>query len=83
MRERARILDSLEAAYRSAFGEAEKRSDQGRMEHLDFEFQRDQLFLEILIDVRDLLASAPAETGDGGRSLIDRAKALKDLAKLR
>jgi hypothetical protein len=83
MREKGRILDSLEATYRSAFGEAEKRSDQERMEHLDFEFQRDQLFLEILLDVRDLLASGQADTADRRSSLVDRAKALKDLTKLR
>jgi hypothetical protein len=83
MRERGRILDSLESTYRSAFGEAEKRSDQERMEYLDFEFQRDQLFLEILLDLRDLLASAPVEAAEGRSSLIHRAKALKDLTKLR
>lgn len=83
MRERARILDGLETFYRGAFGEAEKSSDQDRMGRLDFEFQRDQLFLEVLLDLRDLLASASVETADGSASLIDRAKALKDLAKLR
>jgi len=83
MRERARILDGLETVYRGAFGEAEKRSDPERMGRLDFEFQRDQLFLEVLLDVRDLLASASVETGEGTTSLIERAKALKGLAKLR
>ena len=83
MRERARVLDSLETVYRGAFGEAEKHSDQERMGHLDFEFQRDQLFLEVLLDVRDVLESVLTERADGGSSLIDRAKALKDLTKLR
>ena len=83
MRQRARILDGLETVYRDAFGDAEKRNDHERMGRLDFEFQRDQLFLEVLLDVRDLLASASVETAEGTTSLIDRAKALKDLAKLR
>ena len=83
MRERTRILGNLERVYRGAFEEAEERSDQDRMGRLDFEFQRDQLVLEVLLDVRDLLWSEPAEGGESGPSLLDRAKALKDLARLR
>lgn len=83
MRDRDRILGSLEGVYRGAFDEAERRSDRERMERLDFDFQRDQLLLEVLLDLRDLLAATPAQDGEGGPSLLDRAKALKNLTRLR
>ena len=53
------------------------------MEQLDFDFQRDQVFLEVLLDARDLLRSSEDEAGQTGPSLIERAKAIKDLTKLR
>ena len=83
MRERDRILGSLETVYRGAFEEAEGRDDREHMRRLDFDFQRDQLFLEALLDIRDLLAAEPAEEGEGVTGLIDRARALKDLTRLR
>lgn len=84
MRERERILGSLETVYRGAFDDAESREDQERMRRLDFDFQRDQLFLEALLDIRDLLAAEPSsEEGEGVRGLVDRARALKDLTRLR
>lgn len=83
MRDRDRILGNLESVYRGAFDEAERRSDGERMERLDFGFQRDQLLLEVLLDVRDMLAAAPREDGEDGPSILDRAKALKNLTRLR
>lgn len=83
MRERERILGSLETVYRSAFEDAEEREDRERMRKLDFDFQRDQLFLEAILDVRDLLAAAPDDGSEGSTSLLERARALKDLTRLR
>ena len=56
MRDRQRILDNLEKLYR---GELDRSAgsegvDGGR---LDFEFQRDQRYLEILLDLRDLFGA--------------------------
>jgi hypothetical protein len=86
MRDRQRILASLEAAYREAFAAAQERDDRTTMERLDLEFQRDQVQLEVLLDVRDLL-ERPAELADtdGGRatSLLDHAQALRKLTRLR
>lgn len=85
MRHRDRILASLETVYRGAFEAAEERGDRQRMSRLDLDFQRDQLLLEALLDVRDLLAAPPAEEDEGGGvgGLIDRARALKNLTRLR
>lgn len=87
IRDRERILASLENAYREAFDAARARDDRATMERLDLEFQRDQIQLEVLLDLRALLAAAaaPAEGGDGGgvSSLLDHAQALKKLTRLR
>ena len=60
MRDRQRILDNLEKLYRDELdrGPQTEGSDAGR---LDFEFQRDQLYLEVLLDLRDLFSASPEE----------------------
>lgn len=85
MRDRSQILNSLERVYREAFAAAEERQDQGAMESLDFRFRRDQVGLEVLLDIRDLLlpqssAPAPEETVTG---LLDTAQKIRNLTKLR
>lgn len=62
MRPRDRILSNLESTYREAFEAAKARDDQVEMARLDFEFQRDQIHLEVLLDLRTLLAERPALT---------------------
>ena len=84
MRDRQRILQNLETLYGDAFREAEGRADRERMGRLDFDFQRDQLYLEILMDVRDLLLpQAPQEEGGGVSSILDKAQKLRNLTRLR
>lgn len=85
MRERERILHSLESVYRAAFDEAEKRDDRERMDRLDFDFQRDQLYLEAILDVRELLLPAPEEEESKGgvRSILDKAQAIRSMTRLR
>lgn len=85
MRDRRQILDSLERVYRQAFEAAEGREDAARMAELDFQFQRDQVNLEVLLDIRDLLRpSEPApEVGERVGGLLDTAQKLKNLTKLR
>lgn len=81
MRSRERIINSLEASYREAFGAAERASDEGRMQELDLSFQRDQILLEVLLDVRELLVPPPSEE-ESGPSLLERAQALRKLTRL-
>jgi hypothetical protein len=85
MRERQRIVGNLEALYKEDFEEARKRGDQQRMDRLEFDFQRDQLYLEVLLDVRDLLIPPqPAAEDEGGvTSLLDKAAKLRNLTRLR
>jgi len=91
MRPRPKLLASLEGVYREAFGEAEKASDQKRMEELDFGFRRDQVMLEVLLDVRDGLerldglARETRDEGDRPReesSLLDKVRTARRLTKL-
>ena len=56
MRDRQKILGNLESLYREAFQRSEEGGDQAEMARMDFDFQRDQLYLEALLDVRELLA---------------------------
>lgn len=85
MRDRSQILDSLERVYRQAFEAAEGRDDAATMADLDFRFQRDQVNLEVLLDIRDLLRpTAPEpEVGERVGGLLDTAQKLKNLTRLR
>ncbi len=87
MRKRRRILTNLESAYREAFRRAEENGDAEEMARLDFQYQRDQIRMEVLLDIRDLLATAPASTAEakeeGQASLLDKAEALRRLTRLR
>lgn len=80
MRSRERILQSLENAYREAFAAAEKAGDAATMSRLDLDYQRDQIELEVLLDIRELLTPEPE---DRTASLIERAQSLRRLTKLR
>jgi hypothetical protein len=93
MRQRERILASLEAAYREAFDQAKARDDMQEMARLDFQFQRDQINLEVLLDIRDLVlpaeASPPPSPKEGkslieeGTALVEKAQALRRITRLR
>ncbi len=81
MRDRQRILDNLEKLYRGELDRSagSEGADGGR---LDFEFQRDQLYLEVLLDLRDLSGDAPAEEKSTS-SLLEKAQQLRNLTRLR
>ncbi len=59
-RARQRILDNLESIYRAAYDRAKAAGDHGRMTDLDAAYQREQLLLEVLLDIRDALGALPA-----------------------
>jgi len=54
-RTRTTILDNLDEMYREAFERARATGDQTQMATLDFAYRREQLYFEILLDVRDAL----------------------------
>jgi hypothetical protein len=54
-RSRERILTNLEQLYRDAYDRAKAVADERRMADLDASYQREQLLLEVLLDIRDQL----------------------------
>ena len=79
MRSRDRILTNLETIYRETFERAKEAQDERRMAELDNAYMRDQLMLEILLDIRDLFAVAPA--AKPGSTALEKLEALRRLAK--
>ncbi len=80
MRSRDRVLQSLETVYREAFEGAKERDDRAEMARLELGYQRDQLHLEVLLDLRDLLTTPEEEDKT---SLLEKAQKLRSLTKLR
>jgi hypothetical protein len=58
-RSRERILTNLEDMYREGFERAKASGDQAQMAALDFAYRREQLYFEILLDVRDAVERRP------------------------
>ena len=52
-RTREKILNNLDEMYREAFERAKATGDATQMATLDFAYRREQLYFEILLDVRD------------------------------
>jgi hypothetical protein len=80
-RPRQRILENLESIYREAYDRAKTMGDQSRMMELDASFQREQLLLEVLLDIRDglyTISEAPSAS-----SALDKLDALRKLTRLR
>lgn len=60
-RPRDQILGNLETVYREAYDRAKTTGDERRMADLDSAYQREQLLLEVLLDIRDALGERPAD----------------------
>src|SRR4051812_15551612 len=54
-RSRDRILNNLDEMYREAFTRAQSSGDQTQQATLDFAYRREQLYFEILLDIRDAM----------------------------
>lgn len=81
MRSRDKILTNLESIYREAYDRAKQAEDAGRMMDMDAAYQREQLLLEVLMDIRDAIHSigdAPNE-----KTALQKLHALKKLTQLR
>jgi hypothetical protein len=80
-RPRDRILGNLDSIYREAYGRAKEAGDLDRMAQLDSSYQREQLILEVLLDIRDALTTA--DSPPQAKSALDKVEALRRLARLR
>jgi hypothetical protein len=54
-RSRDRILANLDDMYSEAFDAAKTSADDAQMRSLDFAYRREQLYFEILLDIRDAM----------------------------
>jgi hypothetical protein len=80
-RPRDKILENLERIYREAYDHAKRVDDRSRMFELDAAFQREQLLLEVLLDIRDglyAIGDAPSSS-----TALEKLEALRRLTRLR
>jgi hypothetical protein len=84
-RQRQQVLDNLDAIYREAYDRAKKAGDERRMADLDAAYQREQLLLEVLLDIRDALAvpSAPKPPKDTGTDPVKALETIRRITRLR
>jgi hypothetical protein len=83
-RPRARILDNLEAIYREAYERAKAAGDEKRMFDLDAAYQREQLLLEVLLDIRDAtIAPGPRPESSPGPDPLAALETLRRVSRLR
>ena len=81
MRPRERIIVNLESIYREAYDRAKQMEDKERMLDLDASFQREQLILEVLLDVRDALYALGQESSS--ESALKKLDTLRKITRLR
>ena len=82
VRPRQQILDNLESVYREAYDRAKKAGDERRMGDLDAAYQREQLLLEVLLDIRDGLGK-PATKSEPSADPIAALDTIRRITKLR
>lgn len=82
-RPRDRILTNLETVYREAFDRAKTAGDERRMADLDAAYQREQLLLEVLLDIRDALGTPPASKKSAAAEAASALDTVRKIAKLR
>jgi hypothetical protein len=82
-RQRQQILDNLDAVYREAYERAKQGGDERRMLDLDAAYQREQLLLEVLLDIRDGLSGLKPAKSDAGGNPIAAIDTIRNLTRLR
>jgi hypothetical protein len=83
-RPRQQILDNLDLVYREAYDRAKKAGDDRRMADLDAAYQREQLLLEVLLDIRDGLGKpTPAAKSDPAADPMAALDTIRRITKLR
>jgi len=84
VRPRQQILDNLDSVYREAYDRAKALKDERRMADLDAAYQREQLLLEVLLDIRDGISGSskqkpPADSGGGPMAALDTIRRITRL----
>jgi hypothetical protein len=84
VRPRQQILDNLDSVYREAYDRAKALKDERRMADLDAAYQREQLLLEVLLDIRDGISGSakqkpPADSGGNPMAALDTIRRITRL----
>jgi hypothetical protein len=82
-RPRDRILTNLESVYREAYDRARTAGDDRRMADLDAAYQREQLLLEVLLDIRDALGKPGTPRKSAAAEAAAALDSVRKIAKLR
>ena len=82
LRSRDKILENLESIYREGYDRARQEGQDARMADLENAYMRDQLMLEILLDIRDLFSVAPAASSTSS-SALEKLEAIRRLTRFR
>ena len=82
-RARKQILDNLDTVYQEAYDRAKAAKDERRMADLDAAYQREQLLLEVLLDIRDALHVPPTAKSDTGGNPLAALDTLRRITRLR
>ncbi len=83
MRPRQQILDNLDSVYREAYDRAKATKDERRMADLDAAYQREQLLLEVLLDIRDGLRPPTPPKPEATSNPIAALDTIRRITKLR
>ena len=82
-RKRQQILDNLDAVYREAYDRAEAATDARLMADLDAAYQREQLLLEVLLDIRDALSAPASPAREPGTDPMTALATIRRITRLR
>jgi hypothetical protein len=84
-RPRQQILDNLDAVYREAYDRAKALKDERRMADLDAAYQREQLLLEVLLDIRDGISGSakPKQQSDAAGNPLAALDTIRRITRLR
>jgi hypothetical protein len=83
-RQRQQILDNLDAVYREAYDRAEAAHDARLMADLDAAYQREQLLLEVLLDIRDAVSTAaPSRPASSPPDPVAALETIRRITRLR
>jgi len=83
VRPRQQILDNLDAVYREAYDRAKELKDERRMADLDAAYQREQLLLEVLLDIRDGISGPKQKAPETSGNPLAALDTIRRITKLR
>jgi hypothetical protein len=83
VRPRQQILDNLDTVYREAYERAKAAKDERRMADLDAAYQREQLLLEVLLDIRDGLSAPSPQKASASANPMATLDTIRRITRLR